>query len=150
MNKVIDVANWFLSKDSMIHKKLQKLCYYAQAWHCALYDGDPLFEEEIQAWIHGPVIPVLYSCFSKYGWLEITKTEPNDFLFTEKSLEILESVYNTYGDLSGNQLEDLTHSEEPWIQARGDLQPDEISTAVISISSMQKYYLKQYEQAQND
>ncbi|MFP5528706.1 Panacea domain-containing protein, partial [Peptococcus simiae] len=55
MKSVIDVANWFLSKDSMTHKKIQKLCYYAQAWYCALYDGTPLFKEEIQAWVHGPV-----------------------------------------------------------------------------------------------
>lgn len=26
---IFDVANWFLSKEEMTHKKLQKLCYYA-------------------------------------------------------------------------------------------------------------------------
>ena len=41
MEKVMDVANWFLSQSSMTHKKLQKLCYYAQAWHCALHNGKP-------------------------------------------------------------------------------------------------------------
>ena len=29
---VFEIANWFLLKESMSHKKLQKLCYYAQAW----------------------------------------------------------------------------------------------------------------------
>ena len=60
MASVFDVANWFLSKGSVTHKKLQKLCYYSQAWHCALYDGTPLFAERIEAWVHGPVIPELY------------------------------------------------------------------------------------------
>ena len=34
------VANWFLSRKSLTHKQIQKLCYYAQAWYCALYDGN--------------------------------------------------------------------------------------------------------------
>ncbi len=28
---VYDIANWFLLKQEMTHKKLQKLCYYSQA-----------------------------------------------------------------------------------------------------------------------
>lgn len=39
--------------------KLQKLVYYAQAWHLAIH-GTPLFEEDFEAWVHGPVIPSLY------------------------------------------------------------------------------------------
>lgn len=35
---ILDIANWFLSKEPMTHKKLQKLCYYAQAWGLALYN----------------------------------------------------------------------------------------------------------------
>ena len=41
------IAKCFLSKQSMEHKKLQKLCYYAQAWHCAL-EGKTLFSETIE------------------------------------------------------------------------------------------------------
>jgi uncharacterized phage-associated protein len=48
MVSVENVADWFLSKGSMEHKKLQKLCYYAQAWHCAL-EGEALFPERIEA-----------------------------------------------------------------------------------------------------
>ena len=33
---VLDVANWVLTHEAMTHKKLQKLCYYAQAWYYAL------------------------------------------------------------------------------------------------------------------
>jgi len=33
---VLNIAQCFLSKQGMTHKKLQKLCYYAQAWHLAL------------------------------------------------------------------------------------------------------------------
>nr|WP_293017994.1 type II toxin-antitoxin system antitoxin SocA domain-containing protein [Moorena sp. SIO3I8] len=35
--------------------KLQKLLYYAQSLHLALYD-QPLFDEEIQAWRSGSCV----------------------------------------------------------------------------------------------
>ncbi len=57
---VLDVAAYILqSQGPMTHMKLQKLCYYSQAWHLA-WDGAPLFPEKIEAWANGPIIPVLY------------------------------------------------------------------------------------------
>ena len=43
----------------MTNMKVQKLLYYAQSLHLALYD-EPLFGEEIQAWRYGPVCPPAY------------------------------------------------------------------------------------------
>ena len=60
-----DVANYFLSLcdedagDLISNLKLQKLVYYAQGFHLAI-SGEPLFDEKIMAWEHGPVIPQLY------------------------------------------------------------------------------------------
>ncbi|WFQ91019.1 hypothetical protein MFERI13461_00453 [Mycoplasma feriruminatoris] len=33
-----DISDWFLSKESMTPKKLQKLTYYAEAWALALFN----------------------------------------------------------------------------------------------------------------
>lgn len=150
MENVRDIARWFLSKSSMTHKKVQKLCYYAQAWYCALYDGSPLFEDEIQSWVHGPVIPALYPVYADFRWNPIPKQDFDESVLSDKALDILDAVYNTYGDFTGDQLERLTHSEEPWQQARGSLKPWEPSTAPISCASMRAYYARVYEQAQND
>ncbi|MCC8037101.1 MAG: DUF4065 domain-containing protein [Clostridiales bacterium] len=150
MENVRDIAKWFLSHQSMTHKKVQKLCYYAQAWYCALYDGSPLFEDEIQAWVHGPVIPALYPVYADYRWENIPKQNFDESNLSDKALDILEAVYNTYGGFTGDQLERLTHSEKPWQQARGNLKPWEASTVPISCSSMREYYARAYEQAQND
>lgn len=150
MISVRTIADWFLSKNSMTHKKLQKLCYYAQAWFCALYDGTPLFDEEIQAWVHGPVIPELYPVFADYRWSEIPKKSGLEFDFSEEVIGVLEAVYNTYGDFTGDQLEALTHSEEPWIAVRGRLKPWESCSDVISCAIMREYYGKKYAEAQND
>ena len=46
--------------------KLQKLLYYAQAWHLAIYDTR-LFPERFQAWVHGPVIPEIYHRYKEFG-----------------------------------------------------------------------------------
>ena len=150
MTNVRDIANWFLSHDSMTHKKVQKLCYYAQAWYCALYDGSPLFSDEIQAWVHGPVIPSLYPVYADYKWSAIPKADFDASTLDEKVTDVLDAVYNTYGELSGDQLESLTHSEDPWIEARGALKPWELSTTPISCASMRRYYARKYEQSQND
>ena len=146
---IFDIADWFLSKETMTHKKLQKLCYYAQAWYCALYDGTPLFEEEIQAWIHGPVCPALWSVYHKYKWNEIPKVDKS-FDFTSKVIKILNAVYDNYHEMSGADLEALTHTEDPWINARGDLAPYESCTNVISKEAMTEYYSRIYEEDQND
>ena len=149
MEKVMDVANWFLSQDAMTHKKLQKLCYYAQAWHCALHNGKPLFSEPIEAWVHGPVIRDLYGCFAGYGWDEIPQRSGTTN-FSDKALEVLEAVYSTYGDFNGDQLEYMTHQETPWLLARGDLKPWEPCTEQITVQSMQEYYARRYAESQND
>ena len=64
--------------------------------------------------------------------------------------ELLSSVWEAYGNLDGNQLENLTHSETPWIEARGELRPWEICTKEISEDTMRDFYLKKYQDSQND
>lgn len=149
MMEVREVANWFLTKEGMTHKKIQKLCYYAQAWHCALLH-QPLFRDEIQAWVHGPVVPSLYPVYADYKWNHIPKIDNSHVEADEDAESILEAVWNTYSDLSGDQLESLTHSEDPWMNARGNVKPWETSTIPISQKSMETYYGKKYEEAQND
>lgn len=146
---VLDVAKYFLSQndENMTHKKLQKLCYYAYSWHLALRKR-PLFKEGFQAWVHGPVSPTLYSEYKTYGWTPIpAETSPD---FSEGEREILEEIYRTYGQFNGDELESLTHSEEPWIEARGNLAPYEPSQNDLDVNTIREYYSKLYEQSQND
>ncbi|MDY7013941.1 MAG: DUF4065 domain-containing protein [Cyanobacteriota bacterium] len=108
--------------------KLQKLVYYAQAWHLALYQT-PLFEEDFQAWIHGPVIPELYQKYKDYRWRPILKdvTLPK---LTPDILKFLDEVAEEYFACDSYELEQMTHAEAPWNQARENLQPDEPSDAI--------------------
>jgi len=148
-NNIYEVAEKFLSFESMTHKKLQKLCYYAQAWHLALLNK-PLFDDEIQAWIHGPVSPGLYHRYKEFGWRPIPEVNENDNNIPEESEELINEVMRVYGDLDGDELEMLTHEEEPWLEARGELDDLTPSHKEIEYKTMKEYYLKEYEELQSD
>ena len=139
---IFDVAKAFLSISGMTHKKLQKLCYYAQAWYLALYDEN-LTDEHFEAWVHGPVSPTLYSRYKHKGWDEIEKL--NNENVNQDLIPFINEIYRIYGGLSGDELEMLSHRESPWIEARGELKPWESSNDVISDESMKDYCRGVYE-----
>lgn len=116
--------------------KLQKLLYYSQAWHLAFY-GIPLFDEEIEAWAHGPVVPQIFRRYRSSGWNPISDCA----MSTEPSFKAhINEVWRVYGHLGAFELERLTHSEEPWKLARTGLPPDASSNQIITKLSMQRYY----------
>ena len=140
---IFDVANWFLSKESMTQKKLQKLCYYAQAWCYALY-GYKLTDTTFEAWTHGPVSPALYNRFKDFGYNTIKIKGKFVPKFEDTDLELLESIWITYGNHTGNALEALSHSELPWKAARQGYAPDERCSVPISPDLMRSFYLSIY------
>lgn len=137
MYTIEEVAEEFLTIDSMTQKKLQKLCYYAQGLYGAI-SGKKLFNDELEAWIHGPVSPVLYYKYKAYGYNNIprrTSTTINSDL-----RDILIEIYRIYGGLDGDQLEALTHKEEPWKNARKGLKPYEPSNEIISFEDIKSFF----------
>lgn len=117
--------------------KLQKLLYYAQAWNLA-FSKQPLFNDEIEAWVHGPVVPSVFKVYRDNKWAPIPNVA-NDVI-PEDIRSHLEEVWRVYGHLEGNDLERLTHSEEPWLKARGGIAPDVSSHMVIMKDWMREYY----------
>ena len=117
--------------------KLQKLLYYAQAWHLALFEK-PLFEDAIEAWVHGPVVPSVFRQYKEFRWNPIALRETNPL--PARIERHLQEVWNVYGKFDASTLERRTHGEDPWKDARGGLSPDESSNAVISRRSMKAYY----------
>lgn len=145
MVTILDVAHWFLSKQSMRYGKLETLCYYAQAWYCALYDGAPLFEDEFLAWQYGPGNPLLNSIYAKTSWQDIPQdTDFDSTCFDDKAIKVLKAVYKTYGDLTEHELEDLVCSESPWKEGMGNLELWGRSAITISRTSMREYYFAKY------
>ncbi|RFS20461.1 DUF4065 domain-containing protein [Chitinophaga silvatica] len=141
------VADWFLAHlntnagDTISPLKLQKLVYYAQAWHLTKFNK-PLFDEPIEAWVHGPVVPSLFYRFKdtcREGIINsLEVSDVTDFPFATNQL--LEEVYFVYGEHSAGYLEKLTHSEPPWIEARRGLQIYEKNDTKITHEAMIEYY----------
>lgn len=144
---VFKVAKYILSKSvpgtdrAVDNLKLQKLVYYAQAWHLAI-TGGKLFEESIEAWIHGPVCPALYYEYRNCGFSEIPKYKGEVEGIPKESIEIIDDVWKAYGAYTGRYLENLSHNEEPWIKARGNKSEYEYSDTEIDPKLMAEYYSK--------
>jgi uncharacterized phage-associated protein len=117
--------------------KLQKLLYYAQAWHLA-FTGFAIFPDEIEAWVHGPVVPKVFRRFKALGWKTIDlPVNPT----TESHLSgHLKSILTAYGALGATQLERLTHSEDPWRIARAGIPEDVSCNRVIAHKDMKTFY----------
>lgn len=148
MATIFDVANYFLyranenDENSITPLKLQKLCYYAQAWNL-VWEDKPIFDEEFQAWPHGPANSALYSAYKKYRWTPIKKIKKFDqSVFDAKEIETLDEVWEAYGIFDGAYLEKLTHQETPWVSARDGVKDGAHCNNVISQESMLDYYSK--------
>ena len=148
-SQITTVAKWFLHKESMSNKKLQKICYYAYAWFLVFFNDVESFSRNLnslsrsgfQAWVHGPVSPELYALYRGYGWNDIPSVETPP-AFPEDVVDVFEQVWNIYGKFSADQLERLTHKELPWQDARKGLSPDEPSTQRMDDWVIFNYYSK--------
>jgi len=141
MVSVLDVAQYILSKvGSLTTWKLQKLCYYSQAWSL-VWDDKPLFKERIEAWANGPVIPALYKIHQgEYSITSIKEGDPSKL--NKMQRETIDAVIGVYGPKDSNWLSELTHCEAPWINARqrGRLGPGERGNSEITLADMSEYY----------
>jgi len=142
MLSCFNIADYFIwlaneTGSFLSNLKLQKLVYYAQAWHLGLNET-PLFQEDFQAWVHGPVIPTLYQKYKTFGWQPIVE-DANPKL-SEEVQAFLHEVAQEYFACDAYELEQMTHAEAPWNWARESLLPDVPSEAVINKEWMKEYY----------
>lgn len=119
MPTAFDVASYIISLAEQIgepvtNMKLQKLLYYSYAWYLAEFDSR-LFDENIQAWQYGPVIPPVYKEYKKFGADNIkSSVGGNSNAVTSEMKELIEEVFSVYGRKSAIELMQLSHSESPW------------------------------------
>ncbi len=143
---VFSVANFFLnivdrdSGSTITPLKLQKILYYAQGYYLAI-NGKELFNEDFQAWAHGPANPEIYDKYKKYGFNVIDSPTKDEIpLFDNELVDFLYSIWETFGIYDGKYLENMTHQEKPWIEARNGFQPGEMCTKIISKKSMRDFF----------
>lgn len=143
IHSAIDVAKALVALtdpekgDTTSNLKVQKLLYYAQGVHLALY-GKPLFKEEIYSWQYGPVVPEVYAQFKEFGSGAIEYPEGFDFsIFQETSMEVLTEVHAVYGQFSAIKLMNMTHEEPPYNNTK--------SKSIISHEELYNYFKTQLE-----
>lgn len=122
-----EIAIWFLRRnrimkdefdaDSISNLKLQKLLYYAQGCYLAIMN-EPLFSENILAWAHGPVVDEVYQIYKKYGSSGIPDDQLDYVYIDSEATNILEQVYNEFGQYSAWGLRNMTHNERPWQETK--------------------------------
>lgn len=124
MHTAKETAKWFLAYNRIVaaeegaelisNLKLQKLLYYAQGCSLAV-TGKPLFDDSIVAWQHGPVVESVYREYKDNGANGIQFEEDFDFsTFTKEENELLQEVFDTFGQYSAWKLRNMTHNEVPW------------------------------------
>lgn len=145
-DKALIAARFFIAKNNkekkgLTNKKLQKLLYYAQAWNL-VFNKRKLFNNDIEAWIHGPAIRSIYRKYKVFGFGNIEEKVDEKELdkLTKGEIKVLNAVWEVYGKYDADYLELLAHSEDPWIKARNNLLPYQSSTRIISPAIMKNYY----------
>ena len=144
MYDVEDIAEWFLNKNRIqmnfedseyiTNLKLQKLLYYAQGYILAKKDT-PLFSDDFVAWEHGPVIRKVYDKYKINGASGIKYDEDFTVQIDDEINEILEEVYNKYGQYTAWKLRNMTHAETPWkTTARNE---------IISKDKIKEFFIKE-------
>ena len=151
MSSIHDITDYVISRlvTGGVHLnqlKLQKLLYYIQAWHLA-YAGKPIVDARFQAWVHGPVNREVFDRFkaTKMLYSPMTTDDIRPGFNSDQSLTadqrgFIDIVLEVYAPLAGDQLEALSHQEDPWIQARGTLSPDQRCETEIDEGIMIKFY----------
>ena len=139
MANVFDVAQYILEeRGEMTAMKLQKLVYYSQAWHTVWADNT-LFDNRIEAWRDGPVCPDLWrEHANSFRIASIQKGDSSRL--TDREKKSIRQVLKFYGGRSAQWLSDLTHSEDPWLDARRGVRNGEPSNKPITPKAMMAYY----------
>lgn len=122
--------------------KLQKLLYFVQAFFL-INDCPPCFDEKIEAWDFGPVVPEVYREYKRFGGMDIptidyyVKFDKKNIWNTERiyyediisndDKEMIQAVVDKFAHCSATFLVNLTHNQDPWINAYVNGQRNEIT-----------------------
>lgn len=152
-NKItaIDIANYIIWKAKEIHKvgltnlKLQKIIYFIYAKHLAI-TKTKLFDEPIEKWQYGPVVPSVYHAFKDYGVYEINQTkskfsldlssgkpvlktedfDPSIIIFNHDiKIGLIDDQISQLINKDAYELVDITHQHPMWAKDKGRIMKGE-------------------------
>lgn len=123
MYNVLDIAQYIIercnSKNIAISNlKLQKILYFVQA-EFLVSKGQPCFDEEIEAWDFGPVVPEVYYAYRMYGSANIPYVAKRRTFrkILPKDKKLLNEIIDECSKYSASALVEITHHQTPWLEA---------------------------------
>lgn len=142
-NSALDVSKYIIciaqrNGDIITNLKLQKLLYYAQAWYLVNNNNSKLFEDDIEAWQYGPVVPKVYNEFKSFGRKPIIldcDLERDFQNLSEDDKHYLNEFCEAFFRFSATELVAMTHQEKPWIEAINNG-----VRSIINTDTMYKFY----------
>jgi putative zinc finger/helix-turn-helix YgiT family protein len=141
-NKIDSVIKYLLKElGEVTPLALQKLLYYSQGFYKTFYE-EFLFDNDCEAWVHGPVYKEIYFKYRDYGYnpIEDKSIKFENINLTEVEEELIDSVIDNFGCYSAKTLERMTHSEKPWRLTRKNLKPEEKSSEIIKKDLIADYF----------
>lgn len=136
--RAVDVANYLVERwgrcyPATIHK-LNRLVYLAQAEAVAT-TGELLFEDRIEAWQCGPVVPAVTHAFGERD--DTVITEPTEHVEVKPdAAHLIDSVAEKYGQLSAFDLVSLVRRPGgAWTRVYAPGRDTEITSDAIKASA---------------
>lgn len=139
----LDVAQYVINETlnqgyPVSNLKLQKMLYFVQGVMLVNY-GRPAFEDHIEAWQYGPVVPEVYFAYSSYGATPIL-LQYDKINLDDEEKNAANIVINSFLKTPAFALVNETHRvNSPWYDAyhsSGD--------NIISNESIAQYFRAQY------
>lgn len=149
---VLDVSRYIIDYSNKMdygvsNLKLQKVLYFVQAYFL-IQTGHPCFNEKIEAWDFGPVVPKAYCEYKQYGCgdIPITKSfimidkdniwnskrvEFEDIVISDDDKSLINKVVDKFADYSATDMVKLTQHQSPWIDAIVSNRSNEITNESI-------------------
>lgn len=121
---------------------LQKSLYYIQGFYYA-FGKEFIFEDDCEAWTHGPVYRDVYIKYADYHFDPIAKVERFDSsVFSSIEKDVIDSVIKNICCYSGKVLESFTHNETPWLDTRDNLEDGLACNKIIDKQLIAAYFEK--------
>jgi uncharacterized phage-associated protein len=140
-SKIESIVKYVLSRcGDITNLALQKSLYYIQGFNYAFHN-EFVFDDDCEAWVHGPVYREIYHRFSVYGYDAIDEESVyEEYRFSAKEVILIDSVIRYLCCYSGKALEKFTHIETPWTKTRGDLPLNIQSNRIIDKNLIGAYF----------
>jgi len=140
MHTALEIAQYIINKcinsgNPVSNLQLQKILYYVQGEYMKKKNGEPLFEDRMEAWQYGPVIPNVYYNYNCHSSSSIV-VKQNDVELEEFESQIIDPIISEKSIYSAWSLVEKTHSEKPWNSSYEEGKKNEITNECL-----RKYFM---------